>query len=94
MAVETRPIMDDAAVDAFAAGLRGALIRPDDPTYDTARKVYNGMNAGMWGVYWDIPTQTWRGETCWSIPPCNVPVGIVEPAACVWRSRCGTSAPC
>lgn len=43
MAIATRATMDDAAVDAFGAGLRGTLIRPDDPTYDTARKVYNGM---------------------------------------------------
>ncbi len=43
MAVETRPAIDDAAIQAFAAGLRGALIHPSDPAYDAARKVYNAM---------------------------------------------------
>src|SRR5262245_62810144 len=35
--------MTAAAVDAFASSLRGRLIRPTDPDYDTARAVYNGM---------------------------------------------------
>jgi FAD/FMN-containing dehydrogenase len=35
--------MDDAAIDAFAADLRGQLIRKGDPDYDDARKLYNGM---------------------------------------------------
>ncbi len=43
MAVETRPAIDEATIQGFAAGLRGTLIQPGDPTYDTARKVYNGM---------------------------------------------------
>src|SRR4051794_1987431 len=43
MAVDTRPTLDDAAVQAFAAGMRGTLIRPDDPAYDDARKLYNAM---------------------------------------------------
>ncbi len=43
MAVETRPNIDEETVQAFAAGMRGTLIRPEDPTYDTARKVYNAM---------------------------------------------------
>lgn len=32
-----------AAVQDFASRLRGELIQPGDPTYDSARKVYNGM---------------------------------------------------
>ncbi len=46
MVIQTSPnasALDDAAVDAFAAQLRGPLIRPDDPGYDDARKVYNAM---------------------------------------------------
>jgi FAD/FMN-containing dehydrogenase len=35
--------LDDAAVAALAAATRGALIRPGDADYDTARKVNNGM---------------------------------------------------
>jgi hypothetical protein len=30
-------------VDEFRVQLRGELIEPNDPTYDEARKVYNGM---------------------------------------------------
>jgi hypothetical protein len=36
-------ILDDAAVQDFAARLRGELIQPGDVVYDEARKVYNGM---------------------------------------------------
>jgi FAD/FMN-containing dehydrogenase len=43
MALDIRPTLDDAAVQAFAAGMRGVLIRPEDPAYDEARKVYNAM---------------------------------------------------
>ena len=43
MAVETRPTLDDTTIQGFAAGLRGTVIQPSDPGYDTARKVYNGM---------------------------------------------------
>ena len=43
MAIEARAPIDEAAIQAFGAGLRGALIRPGEPEYDTARKVYNGM---------------------------------------------------
>src|SRR5687768_12890463 len=43
MAVATRPAIDDEAIQGLAAGLRGTLIQPGDPTYDSARKVYNGM---------------------------------------------------
>lgn len=35
--------LDEAAVSALAAHFQGALIRPEDPTYDEARKVWNGM---------------------------------------------------
>ncbi len=37
------PAFDDAAVRAFQDTLRGQLIRPGDPDYETARKVHNGM---------------------------------------------------
>jgi FAD/FMN-containing dehydrogenase len=43
MTAETRPTIDDATIQTFASSLRGTLIQPSDPTYDTARKVYNGM---------------------------------------------------
>src|SRR5438445_3505137 len=36
-------IIEEAAVEDFAAGLRGPLLRPDDGAYDEARKVWNGM---------------------------------------------------
>ena len=32
-----------ASVEKFQAGFRGDLLRPGDPGYETARKVYNGM---------------------------------------------------
>ena len=35
--------MDAAAVETFAADLRGELIEVGDPEYDEARKLYNGM---------------------------------------------------
>ncbi len=37
------PRIDAATVEAFKGGLRGQLIKPGDPGYDDARKVYNGM---------------------------------------------------
>jgi len=43
MTVQTRPTIDNEAIHGFAAGLRGTLIQPADPSYDTARKVYNAM---------------------------------------------------
>ena len=35
--------LDDEAIDAFRAGLRGALLRPADPGYDEARRVNNAL---------------------------------------------------
>ncbi len=37
------PRIDAATVEAFKGGLRGHLIRPGDPGYDDARRVYNAM---------------------------------------------------
>ena len=34
----------DEAIQAFAASLRGELIRPADPAYDVARRVWNGRS--------------------------------------------------
>src|SRR5467141_3423781 len=39
----TDAILEEAAVQDFAAGLRGPLLRPDDGGYDETRKVWNGM---------------------------------------------------
>jgi FAD/FMN-containing dehydrogenase len=39
MATATQP----SALEAFRARLRGTLIAPDDPRYDTARRVWNGL---------------------------------------------------
>ena len=36
-------MLNEAAIAAFRASLRGELIEPGDPGYDAARKVYNGM---------------------------------------------------
>ena len=36
-------ILEEAAVQGFAADLRGPLLRPGDGGYDEARKVWNGM---------------------------------------------------
>jgi FAD/FMN-containing dehydrogenase len=35
--------VDAAKVQALAPSLRGELIQPDDPNYETARTVYNAM---------------------------------------------------
>src|SRR5689334_9421798 len=35
--------LDEAAVAALAAAMRGPVIRPGDIEYDAARRVYNGM---------------------------------------------------
>jgi FAD/FMN-containing dehydrogenase len=37
------PPLDQAAVEAFQAGLHGPLLRPEDPGYDEARAVRNGL---------------------------------------------------
>jgi FAD/FMN-containing dehydrogenase len=36
-------MLNEATIAAFSASLRGGLIEPGDPSYDAARKVYNGM---------------------------------------------------
>ena len=36
-------LLDEADVQAFAAAVRGALVRPGDDGYDAARAVFNGM---------------------------------------------------
>lgn len=40
---DTTATLDDAATQDFSSRLRGELIRPDDPDYDNARALYNGM---------------------------------------------------
>ena len=35
--------IDQSAVDKFAAGLRGQLLRPEDPACDAARRIWNAM---------------------------------------------------
>jgi FAD/FMN-containing dehydrogenase len=35
--------LDDADVEALRTRVRGTVIRPSDPTYDDARKIWNGM---------------------------------------------------
>jgi FAD/FMN-containing dehydrogenase len=41
--IGTGTTIDDAALEAFKASLRGELLRPGDSGYDDARKVWNGM---------------------------------------------------
>ncbi len=36
-------MLDPSKVDALQSSLRGQLIRPQDESYDAARKIYNGM---------------------------------------------------
>jgi FAD/FMN-containing dehydrogenase len=36
-------MLNSSAIDQFQTDLRGALLQPDDPEYDVARKVYNDM---------------------------------------------------
>jgi FAD/FMN-containing dehydrogenase len=43
MEQELRTQVDQKELEAFQAGFRGRLIRPEDDTYDEARKVYNAM---------------------------------------------------
>lgn len=40
---QTAPRATSEAIDAFAAELRGDLVRPTDAAYDDARKLYNAM---------------------------------------------------
>ena len=35
--------LEETVVEAFQAGLRGALLRPGDAGYDEARKIHNAM---------------------------------------------------
>ena len=35
--------LDEAEIEALATAMRGQLVRPDDPGYDAARTVWNGM---------------------------------------------------
>src|SRR4249919_2855986 len=35
--------LSPAAVDSFAAGLHGSVVRPGDPNYDEVRALYNAM---------------------------------------------------
>jgi hypothetical protein len=35
--------LDDSVIDKLGSGLRGSVLRPADPGYDAARKVWNGM---------------------------------------------------
>ena len=42
-AAGTETLLDQETVEAFGAGLRGALLRPDDAGYDEAREVFNVM---------------------------------------------------
>lgn len=37
------PALDDRAVDAFRSHLRGEVLRPGEPRYDDARRVWNAM---------------------------------------------------
>ena len=41
--VVTAAAVDDEALQAFAAGLRGAVLRPDDERYEDARRIWNGL---------------------------------------------------
>lgn len=34
--------IDRAAIDGLAASFLGQLVRPDDPTYDNVRQIWNG----------------------------------------------------
>src|SRR5437764_4567043 len=43
MAIDDGKLLDEPAISGVRAGLRGELIRPGDPGYDTARKIHNAM---------------------------------------------------
>src|SRR6059058_5017015 len=36
-------ILDETAIQAFATSVRGPVLRPNDPDYDTARAIQNGL---------------------------------------------------
>ena len=40
---QTLQPLDDEVIEAFAARLRGPVLRPGDDDYDEARTVWNGM---------------------------------------------------
>ena len=42
MAIATPPPLDETALGELEVSLRGRLIRPNDPTYDEQRRVWNG----------------------------------------------------
>jgi hypothetical protein len=41
--VASRPVLNEATIQGFKASLLGKLILPEDPNYNSARKVWNGM---------------------------------------------------
>ena len=43
MVLETRPSINDPMIADFESKLRGSVIRPADPGYDTARTLFNAM---------------------------------------------------
>jgi FAD/FMN-containing dehydrogenase len=43
MSTSIAPSLSGPALQAFTGAMRGEVIQPGDPTYDDARKVYNGM---------------------------------------------------
>src|SRR5688572_29416384 len=43
MVLMTRPSLNDTTIADFGNKLRGSVIRPADPGYDTARTLFNAM---------------------------------------------------
>lgn len=43
VATESKPAIDEAAIQAFRASLGGELIQPGDAEYESARQIFNGM---------------------------------------------------
>ncbi|MGZ6564522.1 MAG: FAD-linked oxidase, partial [Solirubrobacteraceae bacterium] len=41
MAVQT--MLESETIEAFVAGVRGAVLRPGDEGYDDARSIWNGL---------------------------------------------------
>jgi len=39
----TTAVLKESSIQDFKAGLSGALLRPGEPGYDDARKIWNGM---------------------------------------------------